>query len=89
MRTLISAFAKGQSGNHYLVADVEKVEGLTDMGVHGSRIPAFVLRQMLTSKGLEPYNIGNNNITTNVTTVLSRSIGQSRSPYHTTTDVLA
>ncbi|DBB05712.1 TPA: hypothetical protein ACH3X1_012316 [Trebouxia sp. C0004] len=34
MRTVIQAFTKGQCGGHYLIANVGKVEGLKDMGVH-------------------------------------------------------
>ena len=55
MRTVIQAFTKGQCGSHYLIADVGKIEGLKDIGVHSKRVPAFVLpRQMLTSKRLGP-----------------------------------
>ena len=43
MRTVIQAFTKGQCGSHYLIADVGKVEGLKDIGVHNKRVPAFVL----------------------------------------------
>ncbi len=48
MRTVIQAFTKGQCGSHYLIADVGKIEGLKDIGVHAHR-------QMFTSKGLGPH----------------------------------
>lgn len=34
---------KGRSGGHYIIADVGQLEGLRELGVHGKRIPAFVL----------------------------------------------
>ncbi len=66
MRTVIQAFTKGQCGSHYLIADVGKIEGLKDMGVHSKRVPAArefpqqessricTPRQMFTSKGSDP-----------------------------------
>ena len=33
VRTVIQAFTKGQCGNHYLIADIGKIEGLKDIGV--------------------------------------------------------
>ncbi len=38
MRTVIQAFTKGQCGSHYLIADVGKIEGLKDIGVHSKRV---------------------------------------------------
>ncbi len=59
MRTVIQAFTKGQCGSHYLIANVGKMEGLKDIGVHSKRIPEnsslCAPRQMFTSKGLGPY----------------------------------
>ncbi len=55
MRTVIQAFTKEQCGSHYLIADVGKVEGLKDMGVHSKRVPAFVLpNRCLQARGLDP-----------------------------------
>ena len=55
MRTVIQTFTKGQCGSHYLIADVGKVEGLTAMGVHSKRVPAFVLPdRRLQARGLNP-----------------------------------
>ncbi len=55
MRTVIEAFSKGQCGSHYLIADVGKIEGLKDMGVHSKRVPAFVLPdRCLQARGLDP-----------------------------------
>jgi len=55
MRTVIQAFTKGQCGSHYLIADVGKVEGLKDMGVHSKRVPALVLPdRCLQARGLDP-----------------------------------
>ena len=47
MRTAIQAFTQGQCGSHYLIADVGKVEGLKDIGMHSKRVPGFVLRRIL------------------------------------------
>ena len=55
VRTVIQAFTKGQCGSHYLIADVGKVEGLTDVGVHSKRVPAVVLPdRCLQARGLDP-----------------------------------
>ena len=55
MKTVIQAFTKGQCGSHYLIADVGKVEGLKDIGVHSKRVPAFVLPdRCLQARGLDP-----------------------------------
>ena len=55
IRTVIQAFTKGQCGSHYLIADVGKIEGLTDMGVHSKRVPAFILPDMcLQARDLDP-----------------------------------
>ena len=55
MRTVIQAFTKGQCGRHYLIADVGKIEGLKDMGVHSKRLPEFVLPdRCLQARGLDP-----------------------------------
>ncbi len=55
MRTVIQAFTKGQCGSHYLIADVGKIEGLKDMGVHSKRLPEFVLPdRCLQARGLDP-----------------------------------
>ena len=55
MRTVIQAFTKGQCGSHYLIADVGKIEGLKDIGVHSKRVPAFVLPdRCLQARGLDP-----------------------------------
>jgi len=55
MRTVIQAFTKGQCGRHYLIADVGKIEGLKDMGVHSKRVPTFVLPdRCLQARGLDP-----------------------------------
>ena len=40
MRTVIQAFTKGQCGSHYLIADIGKIEGLKDIGVHSKRVSA-------------------------------------------------
>jgi len=54
-RTVIQAFTKGQCGNHYLIADVGKIEGLKGIGVHSKRVPAFVLPdRCLQASGLDP-----------------------------------
>jgi len=56
MRTVIQAFTIGQCGSHYLIADVGKIEGLKDIGVHSKRVPAFVLPdRCLQARGLGPY----------------------------------
>ena len=55
MRTVIQAFTKGQCGSDYLIADVGKIEGLKDIGVHSKRVPAFVLPdRCLQARGLDP-----------------------------------
>ena len=55
MRTVIQAFTKGQCGSHYLIADVGKIEGLKDIGMHSKRVPAFVLPdRCLQARGLDP-----------------------------------
>ncbi len=55
MRTVIQAFTKGQCGSHYLIAEVGKIEGLKDMGVHSKRVPAFVLPdRFIQARGLDP-----------------------------------
>ncbi len=55
MRTVIQAFTKGQCGSHYLFADVGKIEGLQDIGVHSKGVPAFVLPdRCLQARGLDP-----------------------------------
>ena len=55
MRTVIQAFTKGQCGSHHLIADVGKIEGLKDIGVHSKRVPAFVLPEIcLQARGLDP-----------------------------------
>ncbi len=55
MRTVIQAFTKGQCGSHYLIADVGKIEGLKDVGVHSKRVPTFVLPdRCLQARGLDP-----------------------------------
>ncbi len=55
MRTVIEAFTKGQCGSHYLIADVGKIEGLKDIGVHSKRVPAFILpERCLQARGLDP-----------------------------------
>jgi len=54
MRTVIQAFTKGQCGSHYLIADVGKIEGLKDIGVHSKRVPASVLPdRCLQARGLD------------------------------------
>ena len=53
-RTVIQAFTKGQLGSHYPIADVGKIEGLKDTGVHSKRVPAFVLPdRCLQARGLD------------------------------------
>ena len=55
MRTVIQAFTTGQWGSHYLIADVGKVKGLKDMGVHSMRVPAFAVPdRCLQARGLDP-----------------------------------
>ena len=55
MRTVIQAFTKEQCGSHYLIADVGKIDGLKDIGVHSNRVPAFVLSdRCLQARGLDP-----------------------------------
>ncbi len=55
MRTVIQAFTKGQCGSHYLIADIGKIEGLKDIGVHSKRVAAFVLPdRCLQARGLDP-----------------------------------
>jgi len=55
MRTVIQAFTKGQCGSHCLIADVGKIAGLKDIGVHSKRVPAFVLPgRLLQARGLDP-----------------------------------
>ena len=57
MRTVIQAFTKGQCGNHYLIADVGKTEGLKDIpiGVHSKRVSAFLLLdRCLQARGFGP-----------------------------------
>ena len=52
-RTVIQAWNKGQCG--YLIADVGKIEGLRDMGVHSKRVPAFVpVDRCSQARGLDP-----------------------------------
>jgi len=61
MRTVIQAFTKGQCGSHYLIADVGKIEGLKDMGVHSKRVPAarefphLYSQTDVYKQGLGPY----------------------------------
>jgi len=43
MRKIIKEVMKGQSGSHFIIADVGQLEGLRQLGVHGKRIPEFVL----------------------------------------------
>ena len=55
MTTAIQAFTKGQCGRHYLIADVGKIEGHKDIGVHSQRVPAFVLPDRCSqARGLDP-----------------------------------
>ncbi|DBA94942.1 TPA: hypothetical protein ACH3X1_002468 [Trebouxia sp. C0004] len=55
MKTVIQAFTKGQCGSHYLIADVEKIEGLKNIGMHSERVPAFVLPDRYSqARGLDP-----------------------------------
>ena len=56
MRTVTQACTKGQCGTHYRIADVGKIEGLKDIGVHSNRVPAFVPLDRCTSKGHGPYD---------------------------------
>ena len=54
MRTVIQAFTKGQCGGHYLIADVGKIEGLKDMGMHSKREPAFLISDRCSqTRGLD------------------------------------
>ena len=39
MRKVIQEAVKGEHGNFYIIADVGKIEGLRDIGVHSKRIP--------------------------------------------------
>ena len=43
MRKIIKEVMKGQSGSHFIIADVGQLEGLRQLGVHSKRIPEFVL----------------------------------------------
>ena len=52
MRTVIQAFTKGQCGNRYLIADVEKIERFKDIKMHSKRVAAFVLPDRC--RGLDP-----------------------------------
>ncbi len=55
MRTVIQAFTTRECGSHYLIANVERIEGLKDMGMHSKRAPAFVLPDTcLQARGLDP-----------------------------------
>ena len=44
MRKLLKQVLSGKHGAHYTIADVGTLEGLQQLGVHGKRIPAFILQ---------------------------------------------
>ncbi|KAL3151126.1 hypothetical protein ABBQ38_012992 [Trebouxia sp. C0009 RCD-2024] len=55
MRAVVQAFTKGRLGSYYLIADVGRLEGLKELGVHSKRVPAFVLPdRYLQNRGLDP-----------------------------------
>ncbi|KAL3155506.1 hypothetical protein ABBQ38_15503 [Trebouxia sp. C0009 RCD-2024] len=44
MRKLLKQVLSGKHGAHYTIDDVGTLEGLQQLGVHGKRIPAFILQ---------------------------------------------
>lgn len=55
MRAVVQAFTKGSLGSFYLIANVGRLEGLKELGVHSKRVPAFVLPdRYLQGRNLDP-----------------------------------
>ncbi len=55
MGVVVQGLTKGRFGGFYLIADVGRLEGLKELGVHSKRIPAFVLPdRCMHNRGLDP-----------------------------------
>ena len=55
MRAVIQAFSKGQCGSHYLIADVEKVEGLKSWEGTAREFQHSSSQLDVCKQGLGPY----------------------------------